>query len=75
MLPGVAVTDEPVVALRPVPGLHVYVLAPLAVSVDEPPLPLQIVGLELVTLMVGVGLTTILIDCVLLQPLVVPVTE
>jgi hypothetical protein len=32
---GFAVTDEPVVALNPVAGLHVYVLAPLTVSVAD----------------------------------------
>jgi len=35
--PGVVVTGEPVVLLRPPAGLHAYVLPPLAVSVvDEP---------------------------------------
>jgi hypothetical protein len=32
---GVAVTVEPVVELNPVEGLHVYVFAPLALSVAD----------------------------------------
>ena len=32
---GVAVTDAPVVALKPVAGVHVYVFAPVAVSVAD----------------------------------------
>jgi hypothetical protein len=34
---GVAVTVPPVVALSPVPGLQLYVLAPLAFREVEPP--------------------------------------
>jgi hypothetical protein len=49
---GLAVTLEPVVELNPVPGLHTYVEAPVAVSVVE--LPLQIVAGRTVT----VGLLT-----------------
>ena len=43
VLVGLAVTTDPVVALRPVAGDHVYVLAPLAVNV-EAFTPEQIVG-------------------------------
>jgi hypothetical protein len=32
---GVAVTEAPVVALKPVAGVHVYVFAPVAVSVAD----------------------------------------
>ena len=34
---GDAVTEEPVVALKPVAGLHVYIVAPVAVSVVDWP--------------------------------------
>jgi hypothetical protein len=44
---GFAVTVAPVVALRPVAGLQVYVTAPEAVNVVEP--PVQIVGFAGVT--------------------------
>jgi len=39
---GLAETDEPVVLLNPVAGLHVYVDAPLTASVVD--CPVQIVG-------------------------------
>ena len=48
---GLAITIEPVVALRPVPGEKLYVMAPLAVSVTE--LPEQIVGDDGLTITVG----------------------
>jgi len=71
VLPGLAVTDEPVVALNPVPGLHVYVVAPPAFNTVE--LPLQIVaGAETVT--VGVGFTVTVTVAVLVHPDFVPVT-
>lgn len=70
--PGLAVTDEPVVALRPVPGLHVYVAAPPALIVVE--LPEQIVGVTAVAVTVGVGLTVTRTIAVLIQPDVLPVT-
>ena len=70
MLAGFAVTVEPVVALNPVPGLQLYVVAPLAVSVvDEPE---QIV--EEFTFTVGVGLTVRVEVLTALQEPVVPVT-
>lgn len=65
-----AVTVAPVVAESPPAGDHVYEVAPVAVSVAEP--PLQIVG-EL-TLIVGVGLTVTVEVAVPEQPPVVPVT-
>ena len=61
---GLAVTVDPVVALRPVAGLHVYVLAPLAES--EADLPTQIVA-EL-TATVGVGFTVTVEVAVAVQP-------
>lgn len=61
---GLAVTVEPVVADRPVPGVHVYVLAPPAVSVALP--PTQIVALLTVT--VGLGLTVTVDVAVVVQP-------
>ncbi len=41
---GLAETDEPVVLLNPMAGLHVYVFAPLAASVVD--CPAQIVAGE-----------------------------
>ena len=41
---GNACTEEPVVLLNPVEGLHVYVLAPEAVSVVGSPLQMAIFG-------------------------------
>jgi len=56
--PGVAVTFPPVVALKPVAGLHVYVTPPDAVRFTL--LPLQIVAEVGATVIVGEGLTVIL---------------
>ena len=69
---GFAVTLEPIVALRLVDGLHVYVLAPLAVSVADAPLQIAAgVG----TLTTGSGLTVTVTCVVAEQPLAsVPVT-
>ena len=61
---GLAVTVEPVVADNPVPGLHVYVLAPLALSAALP--PMQIVAALTVT--VGLGLTVTVDVAVVVQP-------
>ena len=67
---GFAVTDEPVVALSAVEGLHVYVLAPLAVSVAL--CPAQIVAGE--TLITG-WLAIVTVTCaVAVHPLASPVT-
>jgi len=71
--PGLAVTLAPVVALRPAPGLHVYVAAPLAVNPTL--LPEHNEELGGVTVTVGVGNTLIVMVAVLLHPLLfVPVT-
>ena len=68
---GFAVTDEPVVALSAVAGVHEYVEAPLAVSVAD--CPLQIVAGE--TLITGSGLTVTVTCTDAVQPLTsVPVT-
>jgi len=53
--PGVAVTFESVVALKPVAGLQLYVVAPLAVKPIL--LPWHTDGVGGVTVTVGVGLT------------------
>jgi hypothetical protein len=68
---GFAETVAPVVALRPVAGLHEYVFAPEAVT--EPAIPAQIVigG----TVIVGNGFTVTITEAVLTQPAAdVPVT-
>src|SRR5258706_16357930 len=57
---GLAVTGEPVDALRFADGVHVYVCAPLAVSVAD--CPLQIAGGS-VTVITGRGLT-VTVTCV-----------
>lgn len=55
------------------PGIHEYVVAPVAVSVAE--FPEQIVAVDVVTLTVGVGLTVIVRVAVPVQPFAaVPVT-
>ncbi len=41
---GLAVTVVPVVPLKPVEGLQIYVLAPLAVSVAEPAGQMVVLG-------------------------------
>lgn len=66
---GETVTGDPLSD----PGIHEYVVAPVAVNVAE--LPLQIVAVEVVTLTVGVGLTVIVRVAVPVQPFAaVPVT-
>lgn len=67
---GLAVTDAPVVALNPVEGDQLYVVAPLAVSVVL--LPLQIVAEFTVT--TGFGFTVTLQVLVPTHEPVVPVT-
>lgn len=69
---GDAVTVAPVVALSPVEGDHEYVVAPLAVSVVEP--PEQIAADAGETLTFGEGVTVTVTDEVLLHPEAVPVT-
>lgn len=74
---GLAVTEAPLVALKPDAGLHIYELAPDAFSVVEPPLlhidELPPVG---VTLTLGNELTVIVTVVVSTQPgLLVPITE
>ena len=69
---GLAVTLEPVVELRLVDGVQVYVLAPLAVSVTE--LPIQI-GDGVGTVTTGSGFTVTVTCAVAEHPLAsVPVT-
>jgi hypothetical protein len=68
-----ALTLAPVVALRLVLGVHVYVVAPLAVNVVE--LPEHMVGgADNVTVGVGFTVTTIVAAALVHVP-VVPVTE
>lgn len=67
---GLAVTEEPVVALNPVAGVHVYELAPLAVSVVD--CPLQIVAEVTDTTGSGFIVTVTCADAV--HPFEVPVT-
>jgi hypothetical protein len=70
---GFAVTVAPVVADKPVAGLHVYVVAPLAVS--DVLLPLQIVAVVGETVTVGFGFTVIIAVAVFVHPFPsVPVT-
>jgi hypothetical protein len=67
---GEAVTDEPVVLLSPVAGLHVYEFAPDAVSVVECPAQIAAAG----TTTTGRGLTVTVTCAVDVQPFLVPVT-
>ena len=67
MAVGVAVTVAPVVALKLPVGLHVYVLAPLAVIPVL--LPAQIVGEVAVKVNVGNGAIVIVTVLLLVQPL------
>ena len=67
-----ALTLAPVVAVNPVPGAHVYVAPPVAVSVAA--LPLQI-ATPAPALIAGNGFMDIVVDAVPLHPLAsVPVT-
>ena len=69
---GFAVTDEPVVALNPVAGLHVYVDAPLAFSVVVC-CPIQIAG-GVGTITIGRGFTVTVTCADAVHPFEVPVT-
>jgi hypothetical protein len=66
---GETVTGDPLSD----PGIHVYVVAPLAVMVAE--LPAQIVAVDVVVVTVGVGFTVIVLVAVPVHPFAaVPVT-
>lgn len=67
------VTGEPVVALRPVPGVQLYVVPPEADRVVV--LPIQTAAVPDVAVTVGIGFTVIVVVVVALHPVVVPVTE
>ena len=70
---GFALTLAPVVTFKPVPGIQVYVAAPLAVSDVE--LPEQMIAEEGVTVTVGRGYMVITCEAVPVQPPApVPVT-
>ena len=70
---GLAVTVVPVVDDKPVAGLHVYVVAPLAVK--DVLLPLQITAVVGETVTVGFGFTLTVTVAVLVHPFAsVPVT-
>ncbi len=72
LVDGDAVTEEPVVELRPVDGDHEYVDAPLAVSMVEPPVQILVEGL---TVMVGIGFTvTVTVFCAVQPDPSVPTT-
>jgi hypothetical protein len=69
----IAVGETLTVAPVSEPGIHVYVVAPVAVMATELPLQMVVVGED--TLTVGVGLTVIVRVAVLVQPFAaVPVT-
>ena len=63
---GFAITVAPVVADKPVAGLQVYVVAPLAVS--DVLLPLQTVAVVGETVTVGFGFTVTVTVTVFVQP-------
>lgn len=69
---GEAVTIAPVVELRPVNGLHEYVVAPLAVRLTLLPEHIDDAGGAMVT--VGVLPTVITIESILVHFPVLPVT-
>jgi hypothetical protein len=69
---GEAVTEAPVVALRPAAGAQVYVVAPLAVTNE--PVPLHIVSDAGAIVTVGEGFTFITLVTASVQPTFVPVT-
>ena len=61
---GFTETDVPVVALNPVDGLQVYVVAPVAVSVELLPLQIETGG----TLIIGCEFTVTITEVVFVQP-------
>jgi hypothetical protein len=67
---GFAVTGEPVDALSPVEGVHEYVVAPVAVSVVDCPLQIEMLG-ETVSI-IPFTVTVTCADAV--HPFIVPVT-
>ena len=68
---GIAVTVAPVVEFNPVPGVQVYVLAPLAVSVAVPPIK----TVAEFTVTTTVPLPTVTVEAAEEEhPLLVPVT-
>ena len=68
---GVDVTEEPIVLLKSVAGLHKYVLAPFAVRVTD--CPAQIAG-GVLTVTTGIRLTVTVTCAVAVQPSASPVT-
>ena len=64
-------TDEPVVLLNPVEGLHVYEFAPDAVSAADCPIH---IGAGVGTVITGAGLTVTVTCAVAVHPTLVPVT-
>lgn len=67
------VIGVPVVALRPVPGVQLYVVPPDADKVVV--LPIHTAADPDVAVTVGIGFTVTVAVVVALQPVVVPVTE
>jgi hypothetical protein len=67
---GFAVTEDPVVALKPVAGDHEYVEAPEALRVPGVPAHIAMAG----TVITGSGLTVIVATAVPVHPPAVPVT-
>ena len=69
----VAVGETVIVAPVKLPGIHVYVVAPLAVIVVLP--PIQILAVIVVVVTIGNGFTVTVIVAVFTQPFAfVPVT-
>jgi hypothetical protein len=73
VIPGAALTFGPLMELKPVAGLQVYDVAPLALRATLSP-EHEGAGLAGLTVTVGVGLTVTVMVCVALQPLELPVT-
>lgn len=68
---GLAVTEEPVVELKPVEGLQLYVVAPLAFTIVDPPAQIED---ESATTLNAIIPTFIVTESVLLHVPFVPVT-